>query len=215
MQPAIAVISQYIHAFEKRGFRVAEAGKQWKKLEELLLAEGITSAALSESLEPLSIIDAGGPPRIGNPNMKHKSTIHGVYEPNDKVKSMPHVFQKKKRVVLHCKKCSSSLISAWVAIVKGQERVMRPSNGHVICGSPYISLEGKNCVDDHVNCLDICEHETLRSICRICNPSVFCHHGKRRRACKLCRAAGLVRTRDKKYDEGAPAKKQRRVDSQT
>lgn len=34
-----------------------------------------------------------------------------------------------------------------------------------------------------------CEHRNRISDCKSCNPKAFCGHGRRKRACKLCKAS--------------------------
>ena len=218
LQPAIAAISHYINAFERRCVvTIAEAGKQWKLLDELVRTAGLPSAGQCEvkhapQIAP-ALLDTSSHSRADNPNCTHKSTAGGIYEPNNRVKSLPNVFRRLQVVELHCKRCSLKLVSSWVAIMNGQEKVMRPTMGHRRCKSPYISLEGRACVNDGVSELDLCEHKTYRKHCRVCRPAAFCIHNRRKYDCKLCRAAGHVHTRGCHRNGAIAAKKQCCADS--
>ena len=216
LQPAIACISHYIDVFKQRGFTIDRAGRQWKMLDELLSSEGAASPA-----EPLAahkpyeipvLLNISCYSRAGNPNMKHKSTSGGIYKPNATIKNLPNVFQRDIGVELHCKKCSLKLISNWVAIIKGQEKVLRPQMGHGKCKSHYISLEGRICVEDQIHSLDFCEHRKYRKHCIVCKPNLICPHGNSRRYhCESCIGAGLVHKRRHDGDKTVIASKQLRA----
>ncbi|CAE8587166.1 unnamed protein product [Polarella glacialis] len=221
LQPALAFMRR-LFAHGGRPLVEAKAGKQWLRLQSLILCgaaddnnnnnnnnnnhynnndDEFSQAAPQVAATTHSVAEA---------YVKHgplRTVKHGVYTPNPRIQALEHVRSTDADVFLTCSKCGYKVTSCWVFERRGTLRTLIPGHGHAACGGKYVAHASISCIVDNKAILDICPHETQRHICVKCGGSQICMHRKRRHTCKLCKLDGQAKRR------GASATKQKQKGS--
>ena len=134
------------------------ATRQWRQLRELLVADEAQRVPAKRKAS----IEAEAPELFKDKAARRVSTdrsaaIDGVYRPNERIRSLPSVYEAPDQVVLlKCSKCVKRISTTWFWKQPRNGRIYAvvPHNGHQTCGRtvgkrcPWISLE------DKVTCLD-------------------------------------------------------------
>ena len=128
------------------------------------------------------------------------AVVDGLYRPNERVRSLPSVYEALDQVVLlKCSNCVERISTSWFwkHPRHGRIRALVPSSGHSTCRKslgkrcPWISLDGTyTCLDKFIH-LDFCHHNCQRSICKQCGGTSICLHNRQRTLCKDCGGSGI------------------------
>ena len=175
------------------------AMRQWRQLRELLVSETAPSgpAKRKASIEAPAVLQDKAARRVSR---DRSAAIDGVYRPNERVRSLPSVYEAPDRVVmLKCSKCVKRISTSWFWKQPRNGRIYAvvPHNGHQTCGRkmgkrcPWISLEGKVTCLDNFEQLDFCDHKCRRSLCKECGGREICPHNRQRKLCKECGGSSI------------------------
>ena len=175
------------------------AVRQWRQLRELLVSETVPSVSTKRkaSIEAPAVLQDKAARRVSK---DRSATIDGVYRPNERVRSLPSVYEAPDRVVmLKCSKCVKRISTSWFWKQPRNGRICAvvPHNGHKTCRRkmgkrcPWISLDGTDTCLDSFESLDFCNHNRPRSRCPECGGRFLCPHNLQRSQCKECGGRGI------------------------
>ena len=175
------------------------AKRQWQQLQKLLVAHGAqcVSTKRKASIEAPAVLQDKAARRVSR---DRSAAIDGVYRPNERVRSLPSVYEAPDRVVmLKCSKCVKRISTSWFWKQPRNGRIYAvvPHKGHQTCGRamgkrcPWLSLDGTSTCYDLFENLDFCCHKCRRSLCKDCDGRGLCPHNRQRSQCKECGGCGL------------------------
>ena len=178
------------------------AVRQWRQLRQLLVTDdaqhGPTKRKASDDAP--EVLKERVARRIVAKD--RSAVVDGLYRPNERVRSLPSVYEVLDQVVLlKCSNCVERISTSWFwkHPRHGRIRALVPSSGHSTCRKslgkrcPWISLDGIHTCLDKFNLLDFCHH-CQRSFCKECGGSEICPHGRQRSFCKKCGVAVFALT---------------------
>jgi len=167
----------YIACDETMAAAVRVAGHRWR-----------TAPEETEGIAPEGLKD-----KAARRLPKDRSVaIEGVFRPNERIRSLPAVFQAPDQVVLlKCSECAESMNSTWFwkHPWNGGMMVTQPAGTRWerdVLG-PWLSLDGTNTVLDNFNQFDFCAHKRRRSWCIECGGHGLCPHYRQRSRCSECK----------------------------
>ena len=177
------------------------AVRQWRQLRELLVIDDAqrvpAKRKASDETETREFLQDKVAKRVS----KDRSTaIASAYRPNERIRSLPSVYEATDRVVLlQCSKCVTRISTSWFWKQPRHGRIYAvvPHNGHQTCGRklgkrcPWISLEGTRTCLDNFEQLDFRDHKCRRSLCKECGGREICPHNRQRKLCKECGGSSI------------------------
>ena len=176
------------------GNRKSLAVRQWQQLQKLLVADSafhgpVKWTASNDAPEVLRV-------RAARKVAKDRSGFaEGVYRPNDRVRSLPAVYEAPDFVVpLKCSNCAERSRTSWFWThpKNGRTFAVVPHNGHQTCRKslgkkcPWHALDDTGTISDIFEHLDVCAHKKRRSRCKECGGRGLCPHNLQRSLCKEC-----------------------------
>ena len=111
---------------------------------------------------------------------KTRVVIDGVYRPNERIRSLPSVYEAPDRVVLlKCSKCVERISTSWFwkHPRHGGTFALVPFHGHLPCTKllgkkcPCRSLDGTDTITDNLAHLDVCDHNPAVAVSGVRWPS--------------------------------------------
>ena len=173
------------------------AMRQWRQLRELLVAGNAQSCPAKRKAS----IKVPEVRKDKAARSRDKSAaVDGVYRPNERVRSLPAVYEAPDQVImLKCSRCAERSSTSWLLKHPRNGRIyaLVPLNGHRTCRKrlgkkcPWLSLDGTDTRLDDFEHLDFCDHKCRRSLCKDCGGRGICPHNRRWSMCQWCGGRGL------------------------
>ena len=173
------------------------AMRQWRQLRELLVAGNAQSCPAKRKAS----IKVPEVRKDKAARSRDKSAaVDGVYRPNERVRSLPAVYEAPDQVImLKCSRCAERSSTSWFLKHPRNGRIyaLVPLNGHRTCRKrlgkkcPWLSLDGTDTRLDDFEHLDFCDHKCRRSLCKDCGGRGICPHNRRWSMCQWCGGRGL------------------------
>ena len=173
------------------------AKRQWQQLQHLLVTHGAQHGRRKRK----PVDDALGVLKDKATRSKCGAAASiGMYRPNERVRSLPAVFEAPDCVILlKCSNCAerSSTSWFWKHSRNWRTSALVPQDGHLPCRKllgkkcAWRSMDGTSTCSDNFNNLDFCKHKNKRSRCKECGGREICRHSRQRSLCKECGGRGI------------------------
>eukprot|EP00928_Gymnodinium_smaydae_P074121 TRINITY_DN57182_c0_g1_i1.p1 TRINITY_DN57182_c0_g1~~TRINITY_DN57182_c0_g1_i1.p1 ORF type:complete len:466 (+),score=37.07 TRINITY_DN57182_c0_g1_i1:185-1399(+) len=154
LKPALEKLAHLVDCLERMCLTKSvqvRGGRSWQKIQDIL--------AFHKDMGPADASKGNVANRNGRVPLRGRRAVQqGEYSPSESLQALPWVECRDEKVEFACAKCSQKIVSRWWFAYDGECAVMKPHNGHIKCGAPYVPVDRETkCKSDAANTFP-CEH---------------------------------------------------------